>query len=141
MSDLRKVGNTNLYRIKDMIKTYRFIASTTNGVSFADITAPSNTLNFANERKTVTRGGVTAPVVRTSVVMTKPVSLSAPECTDKCAPHGQFTRSLRLETSHPSDSAALIADLTELVNFLELNPSVFNGFNPPASVDILLGTE
>lgn len=122
-----------------MQKTYRFIATSTSGLTFADISAPSNVLSFTNERKTVTRGGVTAPVVRTSIVMTKPVSLSAPDCTDKCAPQGQFTESLRLETSHPSDSAKLIADLKELVDFLELNPSVFDGFNPPASVDIKLG--
>lgn len=123
-----------------MAKTYRFITTSASGITFADISAPSNTLAFTNERKTVTRGGVTAPIVRTSVVMTKPVSLSAPECTDKCAPQGQFTESLRLETSHPSDSAKLIADLKELVDFLETNPSVFDGFNPPASVDIQLGT-
>lgn len=123
-----------------MQKTYRFIATSASGLTFADVSAPSNVLSFTNERKTVTRGGVTAPVVRTSIVMTKPVSLSAPDCTDKCAPQGQFTESLRLETSHPSDSAKLIADLKELVDFLELNPSVFDGFNPPASVDIKLGT-
>lgn len=123
-----------------MKKTFRYISTAQNNtIRFANIAKPSETLSFHSERQRVNRTGVAADIVRNTIVKTNSISLSQVNCTDNCAPQGVFTRSIRLETSHPTTSVELVAELEEVLAYLKTNTSVFNGFNPPASVDILLG--
>lgn len=119
-----------------MPKTYRFIDAKGATNTFADTTAPDRLISVSSARSQVTRSGVTAPLIRTSFVMTQPVSLSEPGCTDGCAPHGVFTELVRIETSHAGSVGGLLTHLKQAVAVIEANPSYFEGFNFPQGTDI-----
>lgn len=121
-----------------MSKTYRFINATGASNVFANVTAPDQLISVSSSRSQVTRSGVTAPLIRTSFVMTQPVSLSEPGCTDGCAPHGIFTELVRIETSHAGSVGDLLKHLKEAVAVIEANPSYFDGFNFPQGADIVV---
>lgn len=125
-----------------MTQTFRAISATVGNTVFADIAAPDKKLSVTSNRTNVTRNGIQAPVVRTALVFTAPVSLTEPGCTDNCAPHGLFTESIRIETSAPATSKTqLVADLKMVVSILESHDSIFDGFVPPSSVDIVYTPE
>lgn len=117
---------------------FRAISSSTQGVTFAELTNPDHQVKIGAVRQNITRNGVTQPLVRVTANLTLPLHTSEPGCADGCAPKGIFTRSVRIETSSISmDKASLIADLNMLVSILESNNgSVFDGFTPSASADI-----
>ena len=119
-----------------MPKTYRFIDAKGATNTFADTAAPDHLISVSSARSQVTRSGVTAPLIRTSFVMTQPVSLSEPGCTDGCAPHGVFTELVRIETSHAGSVGELLAHLKQAVAVIEANSSYFEGFNFPQGTDI-----
>lgn len=107
---------------------------------FANVEKPDQSLRIGATRTNATRNGVKASLVRSHVVLTTPLSLTKANCSDACAPEGDFTRSVRLEFSSPTSSKAdLLADLKMLTGYLETSSDkLFEGFIPPASQDIVL---
>lgn len=105
---------------------------------FANVNKPDQKLTIGATRTQVTRNSVKVPLVRSHVLLVTPTEIFPQNCNDACQPRGDFTRTVRVETSAPTpDKAALIADLSAVVKLLEsIDDTLFEGFIPQASKDI-----
>lgn len=111
---------------------YRYYSNTPGQVTFASTTNINQRLQFKNDVSVVKSEGVSYDLVRTGIVLTKPRIIAPIGCDDACGPHARGTDTVRIELSHKMGvGVEIIQSLKELVQFLEVNPSYVEGFNPP----------
>lgn len=118
--------------------TLRCISANANGVKFANLANPAESVTFKTVSQKRTRNNVQAVVGRSSIVWTTPYAVK--QCDDACAPSGDFTDLLRLEFSNANSGAQLIARLNDVATWLAAHPEFLQGFGPQQSSDVVLGS-
>lgn len=125
-------------------KTYKYIALTGNGITFANIARPTDRLSFtgsaANIPGSVNNKRVAA--IQNTIANTRVVSVLPDGCTDKCSALAA-TLSARVSLSGPAANAAELLELWKetkaAVDEAIANHQILIGFKPSANTTFSLG--
>lgn len=125
-------------------KTLKYFSANGNGITFADVAHPVNTLRFSGSNANIpgSVNGRRVSAVRNNINMLRPTQVLPSGCTDTCS---ALTAVLSgsVSFSGPAESAAelkeLWTDLKTAVDAAIESDSIFLGFKPSANREFILG--
>lgn len=126
------------------IKTYKYIALTGNGITFANIARPSDRLSFTGSSANIP-GSVNnkrVATIQNTIANNRTVNVLPEGCTDTCSALAA-TLSARVSLSGPASSVAelkeLWAETKTAVDQAIADHQILIGFKPSANTTFTLG--